>query len=305
MKINATDITNVYYNGNADALYKGDNKIWPSQEHYTEIVVDLSLRKGKPNNTQFALILNDYMDSEVDVDYKKVDWGDGAVTYGVDGHEYKDNGIYTIKFGCYYSTRLNEEYVPCIIKLNRLNDIGYTSLEDLFNGCTNLTSDREIVIPKKVTSIRNMFKGCTNFNGKVILQNGITNCTSAFEDCTSFNQPITIPSTATACMSMFEGCTSFNQPIELPLSVTNCLSMFKNCTAFNQPIELPLSVTDCSQMFRGCTALTSVISNWNKTYTKSIKTTNCYLGCTSIDTIDGNPGTLDNIPTTWGGKLAV
>ena len=60
-----------------------------------------------------------------------------------------------------------------------------------------------------------------------------------------------------------------------------------------------------SQMFRNCTALTSVVSNWNKTYTNDISTSRCYEGCTSINTIDGNPGTLDNIPTTWGGKLAV
>ena len=164
MKINATDITNVYYNGNADALYKGDNKIWPLQEHYTEIVVDLSLRKGKPDNTQFALILNDYMDSEVDVDYKKVDWGDGTVTYGNDSHQYKDNGIYTIRFGCNFFTPIFTEYITCIIKLNKLNDIGYTSLKHFFKGCTYLTSDKEIVIPEKVTSIESMFKGCTKFN---------------------------------------------------------------------------------------------------------------------------------------------
>ena len=83
------------------------------------------------------------------------------------------------------------------------------------------------------------------------------------------------------------------------------MSMLSGCTSFNQLIELPLSVTSCSQMFRGCTALTSVVSNWNKTYTNKITTSRCYEGCTSINTIDGNPGTLDNIPTTWGGKLAV
>ena len=81
--------------------------------------------------------------------------------------------------------------------------------------------------------------------------------------------------------------------------------MFSNCTAFNKPIELPLSVTNCTKMFYRCTALTSVVSNWNKIYTNTITTTNCYSGCNSINTIDGNPGTLDNIPTVWGGKLSV
>ena len=126
-----------------------------------------------------------------------------------------------------------------------------------------------------------------------------------FFGCKSFNQPITIPSNVTGCMSMFNGCTSFNQNVILHNNIKSFASMFSGCTSFNQPIELPLSVTSCGQMFKGCTALTSVVSNWNKTYTNKITTTKCYSGCTSINTIDGNPGTLDNIPTTWGGKLAV
>ena len=242
MKINATDITNVYYNGNADALYKGDNKIWPLQEHYTEIVVDLSLREGKPDNTQFSLSPNQYLDSEVDADYKKVDWGDGTVTYGNDSHTYKDNGIYTIKFGCNYSTRLNEEYMPCIIKLNRLNDIGYTSLEDLFNGCTNLTSDREIVMPKKVISIRAMFKGCTKFNSKVRLNDDIVDCTSTFEGCTSLNQPFNLPNpepdtVVTSCGKMFKDCTSLNSPINVG-SIRSMSNIFLNCKSLNSEITM-------------------------------------------------------------------
>ena len=158
MKINATDITNVYYDGNADALYKGDNKIWPLQEHYTEIVIDLSLRTSSPDNTYFYFKLNDYLDSEVDADYKKIEWGDGTITYGANSHKYKNNGIYTVRFGCYYSLRIADEFSPCVIKLNKLNDIGYTKLDSLFEGFTNLTSDREIIIPKKVTSIIKMME---------------------------------------------------------------------------------------------------------------------------------------------------
>ena len=125
MKINATDITNVYYDGNADALYKGDNKIWPLQEHYTEIVVDLSLRTNYPDNTIFYLRLNQYLDSEVDADYQKVDWGDGTVeNNSIGAHTYKDSGIYTIRFGGYYMLRYNTDYAPCVMKVNRLNDIG-------------------------------------------------------------------------------------------------------------------------------------------------------------------------------------
>ena len=41
MKINATDITNVYYNGNADALYKGDNKIVFSTDDKNNVTVVL------------------------------------------------------------------------------------------------------------------------------------------------------------------------------------------------------------------------------------------------------------------------
>ena len=115
MKINATDITNVYYNGNADALYKGDNKVWPLQEHYTEIVVDLSLREGNPNNKFFDLMFNNYTGSEVGKEYGKVDWGDGIVNNSIT-HMYKDNGIYTIRFGCKYVPELSDGYSPCIIK---------------------------------------------------------------------------------------------------------------------------------------------------------------------------------------------
>ena len=139
MKINATDITNVYYDGNADALYKGDNKIWPLQEHYTEIVVDLSLRENYPDNVYYILMSNNSLASDFDADYKKVDWGDGTVTYGYNSHKYKDSGIYTIRFGCDYAPGRSNGFTPCAIKLNRLNDIGYFNLESFFEGCTNLT----------------------------------------------------------------------------------------------------------------------------------------------------------------------
>ena len=45
----------------------------------------------------------------------------------------------------------------------------------------------------------------------------------------------------------------------------------------------------------------NVHSNWNNTYDERVSSSSCYRGCGSIATIDGQPGSIREIPTAWGG----
>ena len=66
-------------------------------------------------------------------------------------------------------------------------------------------------------------------------------------------------------------------------------------------IDLPLNVVDVTDCFRDCTSMKYATSNWNKKYTYSMNHADCYYNCINIETIDGYPGKLSDIPFEWGG----
>lgn len=91
--------------------------------------------------------------------------------------------------------------------------------------------------------------------------------------------------------------------------VTDVSSMFSNCVNLTEDFEIPYHITNCTETFKGCTSMTHIHSNWNKTYTNGITSTDCYSGCTGITHIDdenvisydGDNG-LDYVPQEWGGN---
>ena len=269
--LDTSNIKNVIYNNiEADALYKGSNLIWKKEEkvvpsEYTELIIDTRLYDDTSTNSK---------------------WGKYDSNGNLQEVDFVTPGIYTVKLD-ENSTIINNSanaygYSKCVIECNKIIDFETTKNENFlmyyFKNCTNLTK----------------------FNCEI--PNGYTNISHMFYGCTSFNQPITLPESVSLCTQTFYECKSFNQPITIHEGITYCSHMFYGCTSFNQPIELPSSMIYCGYMFANCKALTSVVSNWNKTYKKSITPTNCYITCTAINTIDGQPGTLDDIPTTWGGN---
>ena len=83
-------------------------------------------------------------------------------------------------------------------------------------------------------------------------------------------------------------------------NITNLSYMFYNAFIRKAPL-LPLSTTDCRYMFYNCSTMTETPANWLRSYTITPQSDYCYTGCVNINMIDGEPDTLDSIPSAWGG----
>ena len=83
-------------------------------------------------------------------------------------------------------------------------------------------------------------------------------------------------------------------------NITNLSYMFYNAFIRKAPL-LPLSTTDCRYMFYNCSTMTETPANWLRPYTITPQSDYCYTGCVNINMIDGEPDTLDSIPSAWGG----
>lgn len=104
---------------------------------------------------------------------------------------------------------------------------------------------------------------------------------------------------------MFGGCTNLDfTNIDVSSfdisSGTNFRSMFTECKLLKNDIVFPSCATNVQSCFSN-SGVVNVHSNWNNTYTGTINTSNCYNGCGSIKTIDGQAGSIKYIPTNWGG----
>lgn len=83
-------------------------------------------------------------------------------------------------------------------------------------------------------------------------------------------------------------------------NITNLSYMFYNAFIRKAPL-LPLSTTDCRYMFYNCSTMTETPANWLRSYMITPQSDYCYTGCVNINMIDGEPDTLDSIPSAWGG----
>lgn len=83
-------------------------------------------------------------------------------------------------------------------------------------------------------------------------------------------------------------------------NITNLSYMFYNAYITKAP-SLPLSTTDCRYMFYNCSTMTETPANWLQDYPLTPQSDYCYTGCVNIRMIDGQPDTLDSIPSAWGG----
>lgn len=83
-------------------------------------------------------------------------------------------------------------------------------------------------------------------------------------------------------------------------NITDLSYMFYNAYITKAPL-LPLSTTDCRYMFYNCPTMTETPANWLQDYPLTPQSDYCYTGCVNIRMIDGQPDTLDSIPSAWGG----
>lgn len=91
------------------------------------------------------------------------------------------------------------------------------------------------------------------------------------------------------------------------ISRWNLDNLFSGCTNLEEDIIFPTSVYSAINCFKGCTRMKAIHSNWKISYIRDVDATDCYAGCTGIQTVDGEVVTneystgLDEVPTEWGG----
>ena len=137
---------------------------------------------------------------------------------------------------------------------------------------------------------------------------GITIMSYTFRGCkalTSLDLSDWNTSNVTDFSYMFSGCTNLDftnvgvQSWDIS-SGTNFYYMFAYCKLLKEDIVFPSCATDVGYCFYN-SGVVNVHSNWNNTYDERVSSSSCYYGCGSIATIDGQPGSIREIPTAWGG----
>ena len=74
------------------------------------------------------------------------------------------------------------------------------------------------------------------------------------------------------------------------------------CVNLTEDIVFPDNVLDVSEAFKNCRGIVTAHSNWDNEYSSDdLSYKNCYMNCVNIETIDENPGTLNEVPREWGG----
>ena len=148
----------------------------------------------------------------------------------------------------------------------------WTSMQEAFHGCTNLTStasDTPDLLG--VSDLSFMFAGAGAFNGAIggWTTSNVTNMNSMFAGAALFNQNIGgwNTSSVTDMNSMFSNASTFNGNIGgwTTNNVADMSSMFAGANSFNQNIGgwTTSSVTNMSSMFAGASAFNQDIGSWN------------------------------------------
>ncbi|WP_375561024.1 BspA family leucine-rich repeat surface protein [Bernardetia sp. OM2101] len=159
-------------------------------------------------------------------------------------------------------------------------NIEWTSMENAFSGCQNLTYNAtDVPNLSRVTNMSRMFKFCEVFNGSIGNWNtsNVTNMREIFAYAYSFNQPIGNWNTSnvTNMREMFYGARIFNQPIGNwnTSNVTDMHGMFNSANSFNQPIGNwnTENVSRMSWMFVSAISFNQPIGNWNTSAVRNMK----------------------------------
>jgi len=191
-----------------------------------------------------------------------------------------------------------------------------TTMQQLFQKCSNFNQDIESWKTSNVNNMSYMFQYCTNFNQNIGSwdTSNVTSMDLMFLHCTNFNQNIGSWDTSlvTNMKYMFQHCTNFNQNIgswdvssvttmyrmfvntifnngassgsgDNPMnwdmtSNTNCQYMFLDCSNFNSPVNFTNTnnVTTFGYMFQGCSLFNQPI-NFNTS--SSITYQGMFSGC--------------------------
>ena len=208
-----------------------------------------------------------------------IDWdGDGVFedsnVTGDITHDYGVAGTYTVQIrGDFPRIYFNEEGdMEKILTIEQWGTISWTSMNNAFKGCSNLTYNA-IDAPdlSLVSDLSAMFFRASSFNGDISSWDvsNVTNMYGMFWDAVAFNQDLNSwdVSGVTQMSTMFIGASSFNGDISSwnVSLVENMSAMFQNAVVFNQDISgwNVTNVTNMSTMFGGAQAFDQDISGWD------------------------------------------
>ncbi|MBX2827382.1 MAG: BspA family leucine-rich repeat surface protein [Flavobacteriaceae bacterium] len=243
-----------------------------------------------------------------------VDWGDGTQTNetGNATHTYTTAGVYTITIeGTFPQIYFNDTGdKDKILTIEQWGDIGWSSMEDAFYGCSNLTYNAtDIPDLSLVSNMNDMFRGCSVFNGAIgnWNLNGVTNVSGMFLNATLFNQPLNNwdVSTVTNMRFLFSN-TSFNQNIDSwdVSNVINMGSLFEGNSNFNQDISSwnTGNVQFMGFMFKGASTFNQDISGWNTSSVTKMESTFENAIAFDYSLGDWNIGSVNNMVSMLGGS---
>mgnify|MGYP001400157270 FL=1 len=213
------------------------------------------------------------------------------------------NIVFEDNFKTYAPTSLREFFNGCetletISGLEYLNTANVEFMDNMFNGCSALTSlDLTKFNTANVTEMDNMFNGCSALKSLDLTKFNTANVEfmyHMFDGCSALTSlDLTNFNTANVeyMNNMFEGCsalkslnlTNFNTE-----NVTNMSCMFMGCSgleSLNLTNFNTENVTDMSSMFSGCSALKSL----DLTKFNTAKVEIMYMmfnGCSALESLD-------------------
>lgn len=188
------------------------------------------------------------------------------------------------------------------VEFNSESDLsGVTTISDMFNGDSSLTTIRNLKITNSSTLANN-----TTLSGCPI------NNTDGFY----INSNSAVEMFRLGAESKITQFTDF----ELGASCNNLSNAFKDYPLLIKDILLPPHVVNVSYAFSNCTAMENIVSNWTNSYDRNndddlsndVITEGCYEGSNNIKYIDnelymneyGELTAMQYIPPEWGGNAS-
>ena len=215
-----------------------------------------------------------------------IDWGDGTSsthTTGSPTHTYTSAGQYQISIaGQYNGLRINNNTTEKdkLIAVNAWGNVGFTSFERAFYGCSNLVSlpVGSITGAENVESFYYCFYNCTSLTA---IPNGL------FDYCVNVKN----------FSNCFYGCKSLTTiPVDLfryNVNVTNFSFCFCSCTSLvaipNALFRYCINVARYQYCFNGCKnlALPTSIFNLSALQTKRPNMINCFFTTSAANSHTG------------------
>ena len=203
-------------------------------------------------------------------------------------------------------TKANNLFASCplltSVEFNSESDLsGVTTISDMFNGDSNLTTIKNLKITNPSTIANNTT---------------LSNCPINNTDGLYINSNSAIQMFRMGSESKITQFTDF----ELGAECNNLSGAFRDYPLLTKDITLPSHVANVSNAFNNCLAMENIVSNWTNSYDRNndddlsndVITEGCYAGSNNIKYINdelymneyGELTAMQYIPPEWGGNAS-